>query len=144
MKVFKNCILVFHSYFLDILLSHEQALTVPSRSNSANFRHCNFFCFSQQQEKIWRTEEFYSFWRNSRKWINCWRNYPAIQKRRINLSNYRNEKDSFELKFSLTLQGYSRKAYNYVRETNSGIWHKNTKLILFKNTKLIYCLKILS
>ena len=35
MKVFEKCILIFNSYFLDILLSHEQPSTVPSRSNSA-------------------------------------------------------------------------------------------------------------
>ena len=35
MKVFKKCILIFHSYFVDILQSHEQTSTVPSRSNSA-------------------------------------------------------------------------------------------------------------
>ena len=35
MKVFKNCILIFHSYFVDILQSHEQTSTVPSQSNSA-------------------------------------------------------------------------------------------------------------
>ena len=37
------------------------------------------------------------------------------------MSNYRNEKYSYEfMKFSLTLQGYSRKAYNYVRESFDG------------------------
>ena len=35
MKVFKKCILIFHSYFVDILLSQEQTSTVPSWSNSA-------------------------------------------------------------------------------------------------------------
>ena len=35
MQLFKKCILIFHSYFLDILLSHEQPSTIPSRSNSA-------------------------------------------------------------------------------------------------------------
>ena len=62
MKVFKNCILVFHSYFLDILLSHEQTLTVPSRSNSANFRHCNFLVSANNKKKVEEqtTEEFYT------------------------------------------------------------------------------------
>ena len=45
----------------------------------------HFFCFSQQQEKIWRTDNrrilHLSLWRNSRKWIYCWWKYPAIQKK---------------------------------------------------------------
>ena len=61
MKVFKNCTLVFHSYFLDILLSHEQALTVPSRSNSANFRHCNFFVSANNKRKFEEQKNFTAF-----------------------------------------------------------------------------------
>ena len=106
--------------------------------NFVNFKHCNFFISAKNKRKFEEqtTEEFNtsSFEEIPENGLIADAIIQQYKKRRIKLSNYRNEKYSFELmKFSLTLQEYSRKAYNYVRETNSGIKHKNTKLILFKN-----------
>ena len=93
--------------------------------NFVNFRHCNFFVSANNKRKFEEqtTEEFYT---SSLEEIpNNGSIADAIiqqyKRRRIKMSNYRNEKYSYELmKFSLTLQGYSRKAYNYVRESFDG------------------------
>ena len=90
--------------------------------NFVNFRYRNFFVSANNKRKVEEqtTEEFYtsSFEEIPGNGSIAVAIIQQYKKRRIKMSNYRNEKYSYEfMKFSLTLQGYSRKAYNYVRES---------------------------
>ena len=95
--------------------------------NFVNFRYCIFFVSANNKRKFEEqtTEEFNtsssSFEEIPENGLIADAIIQQYNRRRIKMSNYRNAKYSHELiKFSLTLQGYLRKVYNYVREIFDG------------------------
>ena len=101
-----------------------------------------FFVSANNKRKLeeQRTEEFYT---SSLEEIpNNGSIADAIiqqyKRRRIKMSNYRNEKYSYELmKFSLTLQGYSRKAYNNVRESFDGALPSESHIPIYSKRLIV-------
>ena len=85
------------------------------------------FCFvlanNKRKVEEQTTEEFYtsSFEEIPENGLIADAIIQQYNRRRIKMSNYRNAKYSHELmKFSLTLEGFSRKVYKYVREIFDG------------------------